>query len=157
MRIKLLHRRSDYYEFIAILWIALLWIICLIAFSRASDIVPTHINLQGFIDDYGPKYRIFSLPIVLTLLYILVTVVSYFPNLFNYTEVLTEANKARLHYNTRITLKVVKMVMSAELFVAFLLMYRGLIFSQNIWLYLMLSLNLLTLIIPLIRKKNKTQ
>lgn len=157
MRFKLLHRRSDYYEFIAIFWTALLWIICLIAFSRAPNIVPTHVNFKGVIDNYGPRYRIFSLPIVLTLLYILVTVLSYFPNLFNYPEVLTEANKARLYDNTRNTLKVVKMVMSAELFLTFLLMQRNLIFSQNIWLYLLLSLNLFTLLIPLIRKKTKIQ
>lgn len=45
----------------------------IISYGNLPEIIPTHYNAQGVVDDYGSKYHIFLLPFISLVLYIAMT------------------------------------------------------------------------------------
>jgi uncharacterized membrane protein len=58
--------------------------------------IPTHFNASGAPDGYGGKAVALLMPCVALGMYILLTVISYFPETFNYPVAVTDANRPRL-------------------------------------------------------------
>ena len=121
---------SKYYEFFAIIWIVLIWIYAVIVFRSAPPLVPVHINTKGSIDSYGTKENLFILPVLSIIIYVLLTFVSKLPSqAFNYLEEVTAANRDRLHHRAKLTIKLLKIIVSALIFIVYVLMYTRIIFS----------------------------
>ena len=58
--------------------------------------VPTHFNVAGQADAWGSPVSLWVLPVIATFLFILMTLVSRFPESFNFPVRVTAANRARL-------------------------------------------------------------
>lgn len=72
--------------------IILLWILSTVAFFKMPDTIPTHFNAFGQADSYGNKETICILPVIATIIFIGLTILNRYPNIFNYTNKITEAN-----------------------------------------------------------------
>ena len=59
--------------------------------------VPTHFGFSGRADAFGDKSSLFLLPAVTITLYTMLTVLSFFPQTFNYPVRATDANRSRLY------------------------------------------------------------
>ena len=82
-------------EIISIILIMVVSVYTVITWRSLPAMVPTHFDFLGQPDDYGPKTSMLLLPGVTLLLYILITVASYFPHAFNYLVKITEENHIR--------------------------------------------------------------
>jgi uncharacterized membrane protein len=95
--------------------IALLVLTCTIIlvayyYNKLSDIIPTHFNFSGKVDDYGSKTSILTLPILSTLLYIGLSVLNKYPQTFNYLGEITLDNaESQYRFATRF-LRVLKLI-----------------------------------------------
>ncbi|WP_370450927.1 DUF1648 domain-containing protein [Olivibacter sp. XZL3] len=68
------------------------WIFVLYFKARIIGDVPTHFDVAGNPDDFGGKGALTALPIYATILYLFLTLLSYFPQYFNYLEEITVDN-----------------------------------------------------------------
>ena len=136
MRINISGNNSNYYEVVAFFWVIAIWVFYL---------------------NYDARDMFYSLALTSLTLNLLITVASYFPKLFNFSETPTAANRERLIAETRITLKVIKMIVSAVLLLTFVIIQRDIIFSEMIWLYLLICIIISSLIFPLIRQKHQAK
>jgi uncharacterized membrane protein len=77
-------------------WLALafIWIITLFHYRNLPDTIPSHFNVAGQADGFGPKTSIFILPVLGTILFIGLTILNRFPQVFNYPVKLTPENVA---------------------------------------------------------------
>ncbi len=90
-------------ELLGKIFVMLLWVITLVAFFNLPQIIPTHFNAKGQVDDYGSKLTLFILPVVATLLYFLLSFLNNYPHLFNYATIITEKNAEQQYtFATRI-------------------------------------------------------
>jgi uncharacterized membrane protein len=86
-------------EFIGLLaLVALFWLTWSALYSpnRLPDRVPTHFNAAGTPNAWGSPYGMILMPVVATALYLLVSIVSRFPESFHYPVRTTPQNIARL-------------------------------------------------------------
>lgn len=67
------------------------------AWPAVPSRVPTHFGITGRPDAFGDKSSLFLLPTVTVALYTLLTVLSFFPQTFNYPVRVTDENRTRLH------------------------------------------------------------
>jgi len=74
--------------------IMLLWILTAVAFFKMPDTIPTHFSASGQADIYGNKENIFVLPVIGTILFIGLTVLNHYPQIYNYSDKITETNAA---------------------------------------------------------------
>jgi len=66
------------------------------AWSTLPARIASHFNGAGLPDGYGDRSTILLVPIIGGALYLLLTVISYFPNTFNYPVKVTDENRPRL-------------------------------------------------------------
>jgi uncharacterized membrane protein len=92
-------------------WLLLfgIWIMVFFNYKQLPDSIPTNYNGAGVADDFGSKLSIFSLPIVGTILFIGITVLSKYPHIFNYPTKITEENAHRQYTNATKLLKMFKL------------------------------------------------
>lgn len=79
--------------------LAFLWWITLSALygtNRLPSRIPTHFDLAGNANAWGPPSSLWLLPVVATVIYALITLVSFFPAAFNYPVHVTPENRPRL-------------------------------------------------------------
>ncbi|MDX1907095.1 MAG: DUF1648 domain-containing protein [Bacteroidia bacterium] len=75
--------------------LATLWGFVAYTYPSLPETIPTHFNLAGVPDGWGSRATLWALPGVATLICILLTVLSYFPQSFNYPVPITPDNAAR--------------------------------------------------------------
>ena len=73
-----------------LIWFTLVW-------PTLPSIVPQHMGLDGTVDRWGDRSSFLALPIVATLLFTGLSVLSRFPHLFNFPVPLTAANAPALY------------------------------------------------------------
>lgn len=73
------------------------WIFTLHYFKQLPEIIPTHFRMNGEADGFGTKWSIFGLPIIGTALYIVLSILSKYPNKMNYSVTITEDNTEKLY------------------------------------------------------------
>ena len=66
-------------------------------YSNLPEKIPIHFDFSGKADRFGGKVNIFVLPIIASVLYIGLTILNKFPNIFNYPTNITVDN-AKIHY-----------------------------------------------------------
>lgn len=79
-----------------------------ISYQNLPDSIPSHYNLKGEVDDYGNKALIFVLPAISMLLYGLLTVLGFFPQVFNYPVSITQSNALKQYTLATKALRVLK-------------------------------------------------
>jgi uncharacterized membrane protein len=76
-----------------------LWVLTVFNYSSLPDIIPTHFNAAGHADSYGSKGTIFILPIIGTIIFIGLSILNMFPQIFNYPTNITDENALRQYTN----------------------------------------------------------
>jgi uncharacterized membrane protein len=78
--------------------------------------IPGHFNAMGEVDRWGNKREFLMLPIIGALLYLFMTVISFFPQTWNVPVKVTERNKAAVYQCVKSTLILIKIELLAVLF-----------------------------------------
>lgn len=71
--------------------------------------IPSHFNFQGHIDSWSNKNMILFPVFVSLFLYLLLTVVSFFPSMWNMPVKITEENMERAYHYTRNMITILKL------------------------------------------------
>ncbi len=69
-----------------------IWVITLINYSSLPETIPIHFNGAGEADGFGGKATILTLPIVATILFISMSILNKYPQIFNYPTTITDEN-----------------------------------------------------------------
>lgn len=96
--------------------IGLLFLVCMVVFiytqwDQIPQQVPMHYNVLGEIDSWGSKYQTLILPTISILLYIFITVISFFPQIWNVPVQITDENKEAVYLSTKNLIIFVKVEM----------------------------------------------
>lgn len=75
------------------------------------DTIPSHYNAAGVADAWSGKGSILFVPVVCVVLYSLITIVSFFPSIWNVPVAVTEENKARVYTLMRNMVCVIKLIL----------------------------------------------
>jgi len=92
-------------------WLALLliWGITFYQFKNLPETIPTHFNITGEADGFGKKSTIFLLPVFGTVLFIGLTILNFFPHVFNYPVKITPENAAKQYEMATRLVRVLKL------------------------------------------------
>ncbi len=81
-------------EFIGILALCTSFFLLARYWSVLPEKIPTHFNFAGKPDGWGGKESLFILPVLGTFMYIIMKLLSKYPQIYNYPVEITEANAA---------------------------------------------------------------
>ena len=78
-------------------WVLLVvvWILTMTSYGSLPDTIPTHFNAAGEADGYGHKRTLIGIPIIVSVLYVGMTILNRYPHIFNYPSAITEENYLR--------------------------------------------------------------
>jgi len=79
-------------------------------YDQLADIVPSHFGMDGKPDPWGGKNNIWLLPIIGTILYFTLTIVSRIPEKANYLVKITEQNAKQQYENALMTVRRLKLL-----------------------------------------------
>lgn len=88
--------------------LALLWLLILFNYEQLPLTIASHFNAAGVVDGYGDKKEIFTLPILGTFIFVLLTVLNQYPHLFNYPTTITPQNALAQYTNATKMLRYLK-------------------------------------------------
>jgi uncharacterized membrane protein len=97
-------------EIAAFLFILAIWLLPIFAYQILPETIPTHYNLKGEIDDWGSKGTIFILPSFALVLYIGLTVMNKYPQIFNYPTKVTQDNALQLYSKATRLMRIIKLL-----------------------------------------------
>src|SRR5690606_14309116 len=86
------------------------WIVTIIVYNSAPETIPVHFDLNGTVDLYGLKSQLWSGARIVTAIYLLITIVNFFPRYFNYTEEITQENADVEYARASRILRILKLV-----------------------------------------------
>lgn len=98
------------FEIIGWLSIVAVWGLIFTNYSNLPDTIPTHYNGTGQADGFGGKDVIFTLPLIATILFIVLTVLNNFPHIFNYPTNITQNNAFRQYTNATRLIRFLKII-----------------------------------------------
>ena len=123
--------------------------------NTIPDKIPGHYNAMGKIDRMGSKGELLILPIIGWLIYLFLTVIEKFPQIWNTGVTVTEENKERVYRITKNLLNTVKLIMVAVF--VYLTINSSQAISLTVWflpVFLILLFGLMIFfIIKLVRAK----
>lgn len=91
--------------------IVLIWGLIIANYSNLSDTIPTHFNALGKADGFSSKKNIFTLQLIISILYVLMTVLNKFPHVFNYPTEITKDNALKQYTNATRMIRYLKLIM----------------------------------------------
>jgi uncharacterized membrane protein len=103
-------------EVISAVLILSLWIYIAAAWPTIPSRLPSHYNGTGMIDAWGGKGILITVPGVCTFLYAMLTLVLFFPKLWNIPVKVTEANRPAIYRCVRNLLCFLKVIMTGMFF-----------------------------------------
>lgn len=80
------------FEILTVIGIVSVLLLLITKWKYIPNTVPTHFSASGIVDSWGNKWSLMTLPCVGILFYVLLTIVSKFPHIFNYPWPITEDN-----------------------------------------------------------------
>ncbi|HAF17037.1 MAG: DUF1648 domain-containing protein [Thermacetogeniaceae bacterium] len=98
-------------EVLAVLGIIVHALILFYYWSALPDVIPTHFGISGEADGWGSKNTLFVLLVMSVVSYVTMTVLNFFPHIFNYTVEITEKNARAQYSNARSMLNIIKVEM----------------------------------------------
>ncbi|MGB4044410.1 MAG: DUF1648 domain-containing protein, partial [Thermacetogeniaceae bacterium] len=72
------------------------------------DVIPTHFGISGEADGWGSKNNLFGLLGASVFIYVMMTVLNFFPHIFNYPVEITEKNARAQYANARLLMNIMK-------------------------------------------------
>ncbi|MEO7445541.1 MAG: DUF1648 domain-containing protein [Ferruginibacter sp.] len=95
-------------EIIAVAGIAFSWIFLLMVMPSLPEKIPTHFDLQGKPDGFQVKYNELFLPLFSTIIWVALTILNRFPQIFNYPVQVTKENAASLYRKGTFFIRLIK-------------------------------------------------
>lgn len=89
---KALNYLSLFMMVAALVYFAFLW-------SKMPEQIPAHYGLNGEVDRFGSKIELVFMPIAMLFIYILISVISKFPSIWNTGVEITPANQKTVYHN----------------------------------------------------------
>jgi uncharacterized membrane protein len=99
-------------EIIGWLLIFAIWGLTILNYQNLPDIIPTHYNVAGVADGFGDKRRIWTLPLIATVLFFGLTILNKFPHIFNYPTAITEENALKQYTNATRLIRYLKVIIA---------------------------------------------
>ena len=93
--------------------LAATWLYVLISYEHLPYIIPTHFNAAGQADAYGVKSAILMLPVISSVVFIVVTLVSFLPRMLSLKETLSLFEAGRKYGGIILLLASTKLIMAA--------------------------------------------
>lgn len=83
----------------------------IVRWKDIPNLIPAHYNIAGEVDRFGDKISILICPIMSWMLYILITVLECFPQIWNTGVKVTEKNRERVYAILRAMIDSIKLVL----------------------------------------------
>lgn len=99
-------------EVLAFIAIVLMWVFTLYSFAGLPESIPVHYDALGSPNGYGEKYMLFLLPLIMTGVYMLISLVSRKPWIFNYMVKITEENYREQYTSAVNMLRLLKLIIA---------------------------------------------
>ena len=80
-------------------------------YDQLPTTIPTHFDASGNPDDYSPKNELWSSVIKGIVIYIGITILNFFPHLFNYLTTITKENAAKQYRLATTLMRRIKVLM----------------------------------------------
>jgi uncharacterized membrane protein len=84
-------------EILCLLLIVGMMVFICLRYNQLPDKIPGHYNAAGEVNRWGNKSEIFITPIITVLLYLFITVLTFFPKIWNVPGQLTEDNRVAVY------------------------------------------------------------
>ncbi|HSD13829.1 MAG TPA: DUF1648 domain-containing protein [Flavobacterium sp.] len=97
-------------ELSALVFFLFIWFVVLSEYSQLPEIIPTHFNGSGKADAFGDKTTILALPIVASVIVLVLTVLNFYPHVFNYPVEITKENAEKQYRIATRMLRCLKLV-----------------------------------------------
>lgn len=122
-KIKIPLTKTDkFLEAAGLMALVAFWVFNVYHFKALPDTIPVHFSIDGEPDGYGSKWTIISLPVMGTLFYIGLTIISRFPHKMNYSVTVTEDNAEKQY---KIMVQLLRVMKVAMVMVFFILDYQS--------------------------------
>jgi uncharacterized membrane protein len=86
---------------VSFVMVVMLWVYLFMSWPSIPDKIPAHFSFLGEVDSWGSKISLIAFPIIMTVLYLMLTILSAFPQYYNYAVVITAENAAAQYENAR--------------------------------------------------------
>lgn len=96
-------------EIAALIGLLAMWVFLIKSWDGLPDKIPAHYNVAGEVDRWGSKAVILMLPIMGAVLYLLLTLIAFFPSAWNVPVQITERNRVFVYYNIKTLLIFMKL------------------------------------------------
>lgn len=87
-----------------------LWILVIVNYPGLPDTIPTHFNAFGQVDGYGGRGTFLLLPVIVTVVFIGLTILNRFPHVFNFPVGITQDNALKQYTNATRFIRYLKLV-----------------------------------------------
>ena len=131
-----LSQLDNRFELVAKILLLLLWCLSVYTFLKLPDRIPIHFDLSGQVDKYGNKLLELILPVIATGIYLLLSLLTRYPYIFNYPVRITEANAAKQYGMANSLLRFIKLSVLIVFFLVILITYLtalGIIKGLGMW------------------------
>jgi uncharacterized membrane protein len=110
-KIKLALTLADkLFEIVGWLLLLFIWGLTITNYASLPKTIPTHYNAAGQADGFGGKAFILTLPLLATILFIGLTLLNKFPQVFNYPTPVTQDNAFKQYTNATQLIRYLKLV-----------------------------------------------
>lgn len=99
-------------EFLSVFFLVGTCVYIFLIWDNIPDRIPLHYNFAGEINRWGNKHSLLFLPIVNFLIYLLLTVVLFFPSSWNISVEVTKENKNQIYHLVKSMLLFLKLLIS---------------------------------------------
>ncbi len=96
-------------EFLGWFFFLKIWVLTIVCYRNFPEIIPIHYSVTGQPDGFGTKETIWILPIIVTVLFVGLTILNKFPHVFNYPNNITEGNAQRQYTNATRLIRYLKL------------------------------------------------
>lgn len=101
---------DKFIEYLGWMLLIAIWILTLTSYAELPDSIPIHYDFAGEADSFGGKGNIVTMPIVATILFIGMTILNKYPQLFNYPTEISRENAQGLYNNAARMIRYLKVI-----------------------------------------------
>ena len=137
-------------EVVAFVLLLTLWVYTFASYSTLPEIIPVHFDLEGNADRRGSPGIIWLFPVIASIIYFLLTVISRYPHSFNYPRPITHQNAAAQYAIALRMLRSIKLgIVALMLFIVVLIVLtaQGRIAGPGAWV---IAAPILLVILPVV-------
>jgi uncharacterized membrane protein len=127
-----------------------LWGLSIVFYSMLPEIIPTHFNAEGAVEDNGSKMSIMILPAIATMIFIGLTALNQVPHFFNIPAKITHENASRQYANATQMIRFLKLITGLICCLIVILIYRAATIGPEPWTGMVLPIVIAIIILPLI-------